>query len=240
MTPRLLVLAAHGTADPAGQAVVEQVAARVADVLGVPHQVGYVDVCGPTLAEVLAGPSDAGDDLDPAVVVPYFLATGYHVRHDVPTAVEQVDGVVVTPALGVEDEVVTALVDRVQEAWAESSTSPHEVGVDAVLLTAAGSSVDAAREEVARLADLLGERLGIPSSVAFLSGPGPRPEDELARLRAAGHARIVLATHLLAPGFFADRASAIAAEHGAVATDVVGSHQAIVDLLVRRYRQALP
>ena len=77
---RPLVVAAHGTTSAAGRRVVQDCAARAADLLRVPVRVGYVDVCEPTLADALAG--------GPApVVVPLFLASGYHVRHDVPASV---------------------------------------------------------------------------------------------------------------------------------------------------------
>lgn len=235
---RPLVLAAHGTADPQGQAVVRQVAADAAAVLGVEHRVGFVDVCGPTLAEALAvlAPA-AGSDARAAgagpapVVVPFFLASGYHVRHDVPAAVRELGHdplAVVTPALGVEPEVVTALVERVLEA---------EAAPAALVLVSAGSSVEGARGEVADLADRVGERLGIPADVAFLSGPGPRPAEVSATV---GERPVVLAAHLLAPGHFLGLAHRAAEQHGAAATGALGTHPALTDLVVRRYRKLLP
>ena len=57
---RPLVVAAHGTASEEGQRVVRDCAARAGALLGLPSppSVGFVDVCGPTLQEVLAGLSD--------------------------------------------------------------------------------------------------------------------------------------------------------------------------------------
>ena len=236
-----LVLAAHGTDDPAGRAVVEEVAARAGALLGVPAHVGYVDVCGPELADVLAevasdpAPQDGGPR---AVVVPFFLASGYHVRYDVPSAVAALTGgelpdaggggsaVVVTPALGVEPEVVQALADRVRRAAPEAQ---------AVVVTGAGSSVEAARAEVADVAAQVGAVLGLPVGTAFLSGPGPRPEEEIARLGVDGPG--VVATHLLAPGHFHGRAQAAADAAGWTATEPLGTHAQVVDLVVRRYLQ---
>lgn len=229
---RALVVAAHGTADPAGQAVVVACATRAGELLaeqGIelvqPPPVGYVDVCGPTLDEVL-------DGLEHPVVVPFFLASGYHVRHDVPGAVAPVTGATVTPALGVAPEVLEALTDRIAEADPEP---------EAVLLVGAGSSVDAARDEVADVSARIGSQLGVATGTAFLSGPGARPEAELQRLREEGHTRVVLAAHLLSPGFFLDKARAVAAEHGAevLATGPLGTHEALARLVARRYREAL-
>ena len=222
---RPLVVAAHGTASPEGQAVVRRCADRAAEVLGMPGPavVGYVDVCGPTLDEVLT-------EVAEPVVVPFFLASGYHVRYDVPSALGRAQGSTLTPALGAADEVVDALVDRVREV------DPQP---DAVLVVGAGSSVDAARAEVARVAELVGSRLGAATATAFLSGPGPRAACALTALRIAGHTRIVLATHLLSPGWFATKARRVADAGGAVATGPLGTHDLLRDLVVRRYREAV-
>ncbi|MFK5634384.1 MULTISPECIES: sirohydrochlorin chelatase [unclassified Ornithinimicrobium] len=232
---RPLVVAAHGTASPEGQRVVVDCAARAGAVLGLdgPPPVGYVDVCGPTLPEVLAGLTDP-------VVVPFFLASGFHVRHDVPSAVAVLPGATVTPALGTEDEVLGALVDRVLAARRGQGPGPGP-GPGAVLVLGAGSSVDAARAEVGQVARLVGERLGAPTGTAFLSGPGPRPEEELERLRSCGvdPSDVVVAAHLLSPGHFLDRAHRVAATVGAVATQPLGTHDALSDLVARRYREAV-
>lgn len=240
---RPLVVAAHGTASEEGQAVVERCAARAGRLLGLGTEpvVGYVDVCGPTLEEVLAG-------LEDPVVVPFFLASGYHVRHDVPSALAPVRGSTLTPALGAADEVVDALVDRVREVDAGTSDDRDTgagmgvgtgTGPDAVLVVGAGSSVDAARAEVALVAERVGTRLGVVTATAFLSGPGPRAACELTRLRLAGHTRIVLATHLLSPGYFATKAHRVAGAAGALATGPLGTHDLLRDLVARRYREAL-
>lgn len=228
---RPLVVAAHGTASVQGRDVVEACAAAAAAELDVAHAVGYVDVCGPPLQQVLEQQVVQQQVLEgtpPPVVVPLFLARGYHVRHDVPAAVRSSPGAVVTPALGTAPEVVTALADRVLEA-----AEP-----DAVVVTAAGSSVAGARAEVAEVAQLLAARLAVPTGTAYLTGPGPRPREEVERLRAAGHERVVLAAHLLAPGHFHDRASALASALGTVASGPLSTHPAVVSLLVRRYRDA--
>ncbi|GGK58213.1 sirohydrochlorin chelatase [Ornithinimicrobium pekingense] len=223
---RALVVAAHGTASAEGRRAVEECAAAAAADLRTEHAVGYVDVCGPTLEEVLARSTAP-------VVVPLFLASGYHVRHDVPGAVAVAPDATVTPALGDAAEVVTALADRVLEACGDPGAPP-----DAVVLTAAGSSVDSARAEVVQVSGLLARRLGTAAGTAYLSGPGPRPQEEVRRLRAAGHRRVVVATHLLAPGHFVERARLAAGELGTVASGPLLGHPALTALVVRRYGEA--
>ena len=57
--------------------------------------------------------------------------------------------------------------------------------------------------------------------------------------RIAGHTRIVLATHLLSPGWFATKARRVAEAGGALATGPLGTHDLLRDLVVRRYREAV-
>lgn len=227
---RPLVVAAHGTVSSTGRAVVEDCAQRAAELLRVPVAVGYVDVCAPTLAEVLTGH-------DGAVVVPLFLASGYHVRYDVPAALEGLPGTLVTPALGTAGAVIEALRSRLSEALGVGPVREH---VDAVVLASAGSTQPAARAEVEQVATLLGDSVGVPVSVAYLSGPGARLPEVCAAHRTAGRPRVAVASHLLAPGVFLDRAVRLGSESEVVAvTDAVGSHPAISTLVAARYTQAV-
>ena len=227
---RPLVVAAHGTTSAAGRRVVQDCAARAADLLRVAVRVGYVDVCEPTLADALAG--------GPApVVVPLFLASGYHVRHDVPASVTERPGTVVTPALGAAPAVVEALASRLGEAVGSHRLS---AAVDGLVLASAGSTHEPARTEVHRVAALLADRVRIPVEVAYLSGPGPRLDAVCAAHRAAGRARLAVASHLLAPGVFLERARLEGARCGVRAVaDELGSHPAISTLVAARYMTAV-
>jgi sirohydrochlorin ferrochelatase len=229
-----LVVAAHGTVSARGRSVVETCAAHAADLLGVPAQVGYVDVCGPTLADALDGGSGEGGE---PVVVPLFLASGYHVRHDVPAAVAHAPGAVVTAALGTAPAVIDALEGRLRQALGEAVVADH---VDGLVLASAGSTQDDARAEVAQVAALLADRVGVPTEVAYLSGPGARIGQACSAHRATGRSRIAVATHLLAPGVFLARARRQAAEAGTVAvTDELATHPAISALVAARYSTAV-
>jgi sirohydrochlorin ferrochelatase len=227
---RPLVVAAHGTVSEAGRAVVEDCARRAGELLGTTWRVGYVDVCPPALDEVLADTSDA-------VVVPLFLASGYHVRHDVPFAVERSPGAVVTAALGVSGAVVEALASRVRESLGTSG--PVRGRVDGLVLASAGSTRESARAEVAQVAAMLEERERVPVSVAYLSGPGTDVTAACAAHRLAGRSRLAVATHLLAPGVFLDRAHRLgrACDVLGVGSEL-GTHPAISTLVASRYSAA--
>ena len=73
-----LLLVAHGTRKPGGVSMIGELAERVGDTLQRRVRVAFVDVLGPTPAEVLSTLPG------PVVLVPAFLSSGYHVRHDIP------------------------------------------------------------------------------------------------------------------------------------------------------------
>jgi sirohydrochlorin ferrochelatase len=230
-----LVLVAHGTRDPAGAATAEEIAAAVARRLGgeVPVALAYADVRPPGIAEVLAGLPLSGA---PTVVVPAFLAAGYHVRVDVPREVERGGraGVLIAEPLGPAAGVVAAVRDRLVAAGWEAA--------DPVVLAAAGSSDAGARAEVRRAAAALSARLPGPArtpvEVGYLATGQPSVEQSVAAMRAAGRNgdRVAVASWLLAPGLFHRRALRSGA---AVVSDPIGTHPLLVDLIAHRYLAAV-
>lgn len=232
--PRLL-LVAHGTRSSAGRRVLGRVLLETrkalrpggpADADAVDCRLAWVDVQAPAPDRVLA-------DGVPTVVVPVFLARGFHVVHDVGQACIRAPGPVVqTPHLGAEPEVVRAVIQRLAEAGATGA-----FGADAIVLGAAGSRDEASLKETRELATTLTRVLGVPVRAAFASSADPAVEDAVAAFRTEGHRRVAVATHLLAPGFFADR---LAAAGGDVASEPLGAHPEIIELIVRRYREYAP
>lgn len=208
MTP--LLLAAHGTRDPAGARVVADIAAGVrARLRGVRVEVAYADVRQPDVATAL-------DTLGPAVVVPAFLANGYHVRVDIP---EQVAGrAVVAPAFGPAPGLVAAAHERLREAGWRG---------ERIVLAAAGSTDPRARGDVAEAAGMLAARTGVEVRIGYATG-APRIGDVV----EDGWA---VASWLLAPGLFHRVARASGA---AVVAEPLGAHRRVVELTVARYRAA--
>jgi sirohydrochlorin ferrochelatase len=208
-----LVLVAHGTRDPAGVRVVDELADRVRCRLpGVPVKVAFADVCGPTVDSVLRS-------LDgPAVVVPAFLASGYHVRTDLPA---QVAGrAVITPPLGPAPALIAAMHDRLRAAgWRPGDT---------VVLAAAGSSDPRAGADVRRAAILLGLRLGAPVRIGYVATVSPRITDVLASVRR----RVAVASWLLAPGAFHRVVAGAGAD---VVSEPIGAHPRVAELIASRY-----
>ncbi len=222
-----LLLVAHGTRDPAGEASARELADRVRQRLdGVEVRVAFVDVRPPTVAEMLSTMSDAAPVV---VVVPAFLAGGYHVRDDLPAqlaAAAPADRTVLTPMLGPDPLMVTAAEGRLRRVGLRDG--------DEVLLGAAGSADARALVDVRVAADELGRRLGRPVRIGFLAAGRPRLPELVEELRTAGR-RVAVASWLLAPGLFQRRLVSSGAD---VAADPLGAHPAVVQAVLERYLEA--
>jgi sirohydrochlorin ferrochelatase len=220
-----LLLVAHGSRDDAAHACIGAIVDGVRAALpGVPARIGYVDVRGPTVADAVVG-------WDAAVVVPAFLASGYHVSTDLPAQLAASGAAPerfpVTPAVGPDPLLARAAWQRLVEAgWRHG---------DAVVLAAAGSSDPAALAEVRAAGRMLAAEVGRGVHVGYVTTATPRVDAVVADLRAAGEPRIAVASWLLAPGTFHTRL----AEAGAnVVAAPLGAHPEVVAAVVARYRGA--
>lgn len=199
-----LVLVAHGTRDPAGASTIETLAdlvrAWVPDV-----RVAYADVRQPDVTAVLR-------EVDgPAVVVPAFLAAGYHVLIDIPEQVRAAGTpAVITPHLG------TDLVVVARQRLREAGWRPGQP----IVLAASGSSDPHARAEVRMAARRLGA-----DRVGYVATSEPSLSDVVTPNAA-------VASWFLAPGLFHRRATRCGAR---VVAAPLGAHPAIARLIVLRY-----
>lgn len=178
------------------------------------------------MAQALA---ELTDEHARVVLVPAFLAAGYHVRTDLPAQLDAIGAtarVEITPALGADPALVHAAAQRLRGAgWRPG---------DAVVLGAAGSSESRARAEVRDAARAMGRRLGTPVHVGYLAGGGPRLADVVEQL-GSRRRRVAVASWLLAPGFFQDRLNSCAAQ---IRAPSLAGHRGVVDAVLARYRRA--
>ena len=225
MSTRPLVLLAHGSRRPGPSSVLSRTAERVAAILpGVEVRTGYVELQPPDPATALEGLVDP-------VVLPFFLARGYHVVHDVPAAVERHGSGTVTGHLGVEEHLVEAVAQRLREA---SAPLGGIAGLDHIVLGAAGSRQGAALEEVEAITHLLEARLGRKVTPAYLSAARPSVRDAVSSARAQGARRVGVATYLLAEGRFHRTLHSTGAD---VVAAPIGDHPAVAELVALRYRE---
>src|SRR5262249_4910368 len=152
----------------------------------VPVTAGFADVHGPTVAETLSGVDG------PAVIVPAFLAAGYHVRVDVPRQAAESGHADVSLAapLGPDPRVISAMLDRLRVAGGRAG--------DTVVMAAAGSTDARANRAVARAAEPLSRRTGSAVEVGYLTAE-PRLAEVVsqARRRVARDHRVCVASYLL-------------------------------------------
>jgi sirohydrochlorin ferrochelatase len=109
-----------------------------------------------------------------------------------------------------------------------------------VVLAAAGSSDPAANATIAELAARWTRERGWRAVMpAYASASGPRPAEQVLALRDSGAARVVVATYLLAPGYFADKIRDAALGAGAdLVGGVLGAVQEVADVVLDRYLEA--
>jgi sirohydrochlorin ferrochelatase len=159
----------------------------------------FVDVQQPDVPKSI----DAIDADRSIVLVPLLLSAGYHVHVDLAqaAAAASTGRVHLTGALGPDRRLARILAERLQDAGLRES--------DRVVLAAAGSSDRNAVEDCHRMVEYLEDQLGRPVAVGFLSAASPRLAAAIANEREAyPGARVMVASYLLAPGYFADLAKA--------------------------------
>lgn len=224
--PTLLVLVAHGTTRAPARSVVGTVVADVRRLLPeVEVRLAHVDVQSPALAQVLAGSHAARRR---AVIVPLLLSAGFHVEVDIAEAVDPALDVV-TPTLAGDPLLVELALARLTDA---GGADP-----DAVVVAAAGSSRESARDTVHRFAGSVSAATGCPTTVGWVAGDAP---DLDAVIAAAGPGRIGVVSYLLAPGVFAERARELGAAAGAVAVGAaLGPDPRLAAIVVRRWGTAV-
>ena len=219
-----LILVAHGTRRPGGVEMIGDLAAQVSVLVGRTVQVAFVDVLGPTPSEVLAGADG------PAIVVPAFLARGYHVRTDLPAhvAASGHPNVTVTPALGPGREIARIVAQQlVKSGWRRG---------DSIILAAAGTSDQRARADLRITAALLSALTGSPVDLGFVASGEPHLHEALERARR-GKRRVAVASYLLADGLFQER---LRASGAAIVSQPLGTHPGLARLMAGRFHRAVP
>ncbi|MEV1295643.1 sirohydrochlorin chelatase [Pseudonocardia sp. NPDC049635] len=228
MTGLPLLLVAHGSRSDAADAVVRSLADAVA-AHGPRVEICYVDVRGPKVLDAVIALQDRG--ADGAVVVPAFLAAGYHVRVDLPAQLAEAGAdparFRTTPAVGPDPLLASAALDRLRAAGYRDG--------DAVVLGAAGSSDPAAVAQVRVAAGMLSRLVGGPVRVGFAATGDPCAPALVEQLHRAGTRRVAVASWLLAPGVFQNRLLDCGAD---VVADPLGVHDDVVRAVLARYRAA--
>ena len=252
--PRLtpLVAVAHGSRDPRAAATVTELLSAVrarAPRRGLPGldvRAAFLDHCAPSLPQALGSVPAASDSAarEPAVVVPLLLTAAYHSKADIPAQLAAAAAarpgldVVCAGTLGPHPLLLAALERRLREAGAAAGDAG--LARTGVVLAAAGSSDPAANATIAELAARWARERGWRAVLpGYASAAGPRPADSVRALRDGGAERVVVATYLLAPGYFADKIRDAALDAGADAVSAaLGAAPEVADVVLDRYLAA--
>ena len=228
MTTPPIVLAAHGSRDPASSATMRALAARVDQVWPAPVVAAFLDFDEPSIPDALAGLPDGSVP----VVVPALLTNAYHGRVDLPGVLAQVPRPTIRAAvLGPDPLLITGLRRRLSEL---------DEDFDALVLVAAGTSDPVARSTVDEMASELGRQLDVPCLAGYASASAPTPGEAVVALRAAGARRILGAAYFLATGRLYTAAVRSAVEAGAIDVAApLGPVDELVQLIVTRATAAI-
>jgi len=246
VTPPPLLLAAHGTRDPAGVAGFQALAARVADLAGqdgIEVAGGFIELSAPPLRDAVTSLASTG--LARVVAVPLMLVSAGHAKGDIPAALAREQarhpGVSFTYALtlGPHPALIELLDARVA---AVAGDAPP-----AVLVVGRGSTDPDANADVVKTARLLWEGRDYPlAETAFVSLARPDVTEGLERCRRLGARQVVVARYFLFPGVLPDRVAEQAAQYAAAHPEldvavagVLGDCDELAALVLERYREAL-
>jgi sirohydrochlorin ferrochelatase len=242
MPEPVLVAVAHGSQDPRASATVGELMSVVAERaarrgLRAPDlRTAYLGHAPPSLPQVMST-IEAGRRVR---VLPLLLTAAYHSKADIPRLLTRVASefprlqVSYGETLGPHPRLLNALERRLAES--DPGGGRARTGV---VLAAAGSSDPAANATIARLAAQWQDRAGwFAVRPAYASAADPSPAAAVTGLLEAGAPRVVVATYLLAPGFFADRirTSSLAAGASAV-SPALGACTELADVLLDRFAE---
>ena len=226
----MLVLTAHGSADPRSAANTDEVAAAIRRLRpGLAVNVAFCEQNSPILSDVLSALSEE------AVVTPLLLADAYHARVDIPAMITASGANVrQSDVLGEDERLVRVLRERVEEA--DISRLDRSVGV---IVTAVGSSRADANARTARVAGMLESGTHWTAAVAFATGPRPTLTETAGRLRRCGATRLVIAPWFLAHGRITDRVAEFAHAQQIPMTEPLGAHPLVAETVLERYDAAV-
>lgn len=243
-----LIAASHGTDNIGGAKSISDLVKKVANSLPeVKVLEAFVDVQEPDVPAVFSEAASFG--VTDITIVPLLLATGYHVRQDIADAAFEFNEahsgteVFISPALGPDERMVEVLIQRLDEVGATAATAAD----DLIVLTVAGSSDPRAQAESELVKLMLEEALTARNGsateveIAFLSAAEPKLKDLIPKLKfQQPRNRVVIATYLLADGFFAGLTKKVGAHLASEPLLVEGTEppQQLVDIIVDRYKAA--
>jgi len=245
-----LLLAGHGTRDPAGVAAFTAFTARLAAafaIRGIDVAGGFIELSDPPLRDAVTELTRRGHRR--VVAVPLVLSAASHAKSDIPAALARerarhpgLDWSYGRP-LGPHPVLLELLAGRIAARREPAAGGPPP----AVLLVGRGSTDPDANAEMCKTARLLWEGRDYAfTETAFVSLASPDVPAGLERCRLLGARQIIVARYFLFPGILPDRIAGQAGAYGTAhpgidvrCTDVIGDTDELAGLVAERYHEAL-
>jgi sirohydrochlorin cobaltochelatase len=199
----LVVLIGHGTRLPAGQEEFRELVRRARARLPMPVEAGFIEFAEPDLSQLA---DRAVAQRAPRVTVaPVVLVGAGHLKDDAASVAARIaerspgSEVRLAGQLGAATELLALAEARARAARPDTP--------DAIVVVGRGSTDPSANAELAAIARLLGERLGVDlSEEAFVSLARPGVSEVLRRVARLGAERITLVPWWLFAGLLLERA----------------------------------
>ena len=228
MNSAVLVLTAHGSADPRAAVNTHAVAHRIRRLRpGLDVRVAFCEQSAPNLRDVLAGSRGS------VVVAPLLLADAYHAGVDIPAMIAN-SGAAQADVLGEDGRLVAVLRERV--CALDVSRLDPKVGV---IVVAVGSSRKAANIRTSTVAGALVSGTRWAAMTAFATGPRPSLQQARERLRRLGATRLVITPWFLAHGRITDRVAEYADVQGIPMAEPLGAHHLVAATVLDRFDRAI-
>ncbi|MGN1386240.1 MAG: sirohydrochlorin chelatase [Bacillus sp. (in: firmicutes)] len=236
---RAILYVGHGTRAKKGAEEAKRFLQSVMDKVNEPIQeISFLELTEPSIEAGFRRCVEQGaTSID---VVPIFLLTAGHMKHDIPDALQVLQeqyphvNVKLLEAFGVQEQILDAIAELVQDT--AGVLSPH----DSVLLVGRGSSDVTIQNDFANIASGLRARIGVERvDVCYLAAAEPSFADGLEKICREANASIVVVPYLLFGGLLLSEVqSAVRKKQQAgqliVAANALSRHAAIQDLVVAR------
>jgi len=246
-----IVIAAHGSRDPAGisecEALIKLMQAR-APGRHIGH--GYLEFASPTITEAVETMIEAGARR--IVMLPALLFAATHAKNDMPSELAMLKhdfpdvAFHFGAALGLHPSLLRLSQQRIVDAEARSDRTAKRS--DACLVVVGRGTTDPdANSEVSKLARMLEEGLGFGASFVCYAGTAqPAVADGLLTAARLGHQRIVVFPYFLFDGVLVKRissaAEALKARYSQIEVIEVahlGAHVSVADAFLERAQEGV-
>ncbi|MDV6375741.1 precorrin-8X methylmutase [Deinococcus arenicola] len=249
--PYSIVLAGHGSRDPANMQELEQLVDLMRERAGA-HPVGhgYLEFASPTIDTAVRGQLSAG--AQDVVVVPGVLLAATHAKNDMPSEVQALQRefpqahIHFAAAMDLHPLLLKLCQERLVQAEVTSAQTVSRAET-CLVVVGRGTTDPDANGDVSKLTRMLEEGLGYGGSLVCFSGTAnPRVDEGLKRAVRLGFRRLVVLPYFLFDGVLVKRirAAVAAAQERHPDTEILaashlGAHPHVAQVFLERAREGM-